>query len=194
MTSFDVIILLILGWGAVGGLMRGFVCEVLSLIAWVAAVAILRLFHTPVSAVLGKLIHAETGGAILAFVLLFAVTFMLFKGVARSLGARTRSSIVGPLDRILGLGFGAVKGLIVASLLFLLVNLFFDMVWGADTAKPSWVTASKTTPLLRLSSAAITDFVEKRRHPDPNRRQEGYADQARKALSDLAEKAVPPAH
>lgn len=190
MTSFDVIILLIIGWGAVAGLMRGFVTEVLSLIAWVAAVAVLRLFHTPAAALFGKWTGTDTGGAILAFVVLFAATFFAFRGVARNLGARTRSSIVGPIDRILGLGFGAVKGLIIASLLFLVVNLFFDMVWGAETPKPRWVVASKTTPLLRLSSAAITDFVEKRRHPDAHP-QEGYAEKARAALSDLAARAVP---
>ncbi len=192
MTTFDIVVLIIIGWAAVAGLMRGFVCEVLSLLAWVAAVAALRLFHTPATALAMTFVHTETGAAILAFVLLFAITFFGFKMVARNLGARTRTSILGPIDRALGLGFGAIKGLIVASLLFLLINLFFDMVWGAATPKPAWVTASRTTPLLRLSSAAISDFVEKRRHAPPEASdQPSYGDKARAALGDLAEKAAP---
>ena len=192
MTSFDVIVLLIIGWAAVAGVLRGFVCEVLSLIAWVAAVAALRLFHAPATALAAKWTGTETGGAILAFVLLFAVTFFGFRLVARQLGARTRSSAVGPLDRALGLGFGALKGLIVASLIFLGVNLFFDMVWGAAAPKPAWVAASRTTPLLRLSSAAISDFVEKRRHAGATPSdQPGYGEKARDALGDLVEKSVP---
>lgn len=193
MTTFDIVVLLIIGWASVTGLMRGFVSEVLSLLAWVAAVAALRLFHTPAAALFGKWTGTETGGAIIAFVLLFLVTFAVFRALGRNIGARTRTSILGPIDRALGLGFGAIKGLIVASLLFLLVNLFFDMVWGAATPKPAWVTASRTTPLLRLSSAAISDFVETRRHADPTAPdQPSYGDKARAALGDLAEKAAPP--
>lgn len=192
MTSFDVIIFLIIGWASVAGIMRGFVCEVLSLIAWVAAVAALRLFHTPASALAASWTGTETGGAILAFVLLFAVTFFGFRLIARNLGSRTRTSVIGPLDRALGLGFGAVKGLIVASLIFLGVNLFFDMVWGAATPKPAWIATSKTTPLLRLSSAAITDFVEERRRAGPAKPgQPGYGERARAALDDLVDKNVP---
>ena len=107
----------------------------------------------------------ETGGAILAFVVIFLVAFIGFRLVARALGERTRKSVVGPIDRALGLGFGAIKGLIGASLLFLLINLFFDVTWGRDEAKPEWLQASRTYPLLKLSSQAIVDWVEQRRSP-----------------------------
>lgn len=163
MTALDIVVLLLIGIAALAGVLRGFVTEILSLIAWVAGVAALRLFYVPGAALAASWTGTETGGAILAFVLIFLVTFIGFRFVARSLGERTRKSVIGPVDRALGLGFGAIKGLIGASLLFLLVNLFFDVVWGPAEAKPEWLRSARTYPLLKLSSQAIVDWVEERR-------------------------------
>ncbi|MFC3712643.1 CvpA family protein [Sphingoaurantiacus capsulatus] len=163
MTAFDILVILMIGSAAVLGVLRGFVTEILSLIAWVAGVAALRLFYEPGSAFAAGITGTETGGAILAFVFIFLVTFIGFRLIARLLGERTRKSIVGPVDRVLGLGFGAIKGLIGAALLFLLINLFFDVTWGKDEPKPDWLRSAKTYPLLKLSSEAIVDWVEEQR-------------------------------
>lgn len=163
MTTLDIVVLLMIGLAALAGVLRGFVTEILSLIAWVAGVAALRLFYASGAELATDWTGTETGGAILAFVLIFLVTFIAFRFIARTLGDRTRKSVVGPIDRVLGLGFGAIKGLIGASLLFLLVNLFFDVVWGPAEAKPEWLRSAKTYPLLKLSSQAIVDWVEERR-------------------------------
>jgi membrane protein required for colicin V production len=189
MTAFDIVVLLIIGLAALAGVLRGFVTEILSLIAWVAGVAALRLFYEPGAELAAGWTGTETGGAILAFVLIFLVTFIGFRFIARTLGERTKKSVVGPVDRALGLGFGAIKGLIGASLLFLLVNLFFDVVWGAEEAKPEWLRSAKTYPLLKLSSQAIVDWVEERRSdtgPEaPIDGDEGYAPEQRDELNDL---------
>lgn len=168
LTAFDIIVLLMILIAAGFGLMRGFVTEILSLVAWVAGVAALRLFYEPASIAAAEWTGTETGGAILAFVLVFLLTFVAFRFIANALGSRTRQSIVGPLDRLLGFGFGAAKGLIGASLLFLLVTLFFDVAWGSEEPKPEWLQASRTAPLLKVSSGAIVDFVEERRNGGDN--------------------------
>ena len=82
------------------------------------------------------------------------------------LGSRTRASVVGPVDRLLGLGFGAFKGLIFAALLYLVLQFGFDTV-EADAPRPAWLVASRTAPLLAVTSKAMVDFVDKRRHPTP---------------------------
>ena len=189
MTALDIVVLLMIGLAALVGVMRGFVTEILSLIAWVAGVAALRLFYAPGAEIAAGWTGTETGGAILAFVGIFLVTFIGFRFVARALGERTKKSVVGPIDRVLGLGFGAVKGLIGASLLFLLVNLFFDVTWGTEEAKPEWLRSSKTYPLLKLSSQAIVDWVEERRADSgpaaPIGADEGYEPEQRDGLDDL---------
>ena len=47
MSALDIFVILLLGGGAIIGFVRGFVHEVLSLFAWVVAIAMLKLFHTP---------------------------------------------------------------------------------------------------------------------------------------------------
>jgi hypothetical protein len=110
LTALDMLVLLLVGGGAVFGVIRGFVTEVISLFSWVAAIFALKILHTPVSKLLAGWVGTAGGAAVLAFALIFLVVFIAGKFVAASLGKRTRQSVLGPVDRVLGLGFGALKG------------------------------------------------------------------------------------
>lgn len=167
LTALDMIVLLLVGGGAVLGLLRGFVTEVLSLFAWVAAVIALKLFFAPAAAFLTGTAGTGAGAAVLAFALVFGVTFGLGKLVAGQLGRRTRQSVLGPVDRVLGLGFGALKGLIGITLLYLLANLAYDSLYGGRAARPEWMRTSRSYPLLQASGRAIVDFVAARRAMKP---------------------------
>ena len=163
LTALDIIVLLLVGGGAALGLMRGFVTEVISLFSWVAAIIALKLFHAPAAAMLTGFVGTKGGAAVLAFALIFLIVFVAGKFIAASLGRRTRQSVLGPIDRVLGLGFGALKGLLAATLLFLLGNLGYDTVYGGAAQRPEWMRASRTFPLLNASGRAVIDFVETRR-------------------------------
>jgi membrane protein required for colicin V production len=164
MSALDIfVILLLLGGGAVG-FVRGFVYEVLSLLAWAAAIAMIKLFHTQLSTGLAQPVGTAEGASVLAFALLFLPTFILVKLMARSIGGKTRRSLLGPVDRALGGGFGVVKGLLAATLFFLFANLATDLVYGPEAERPAWMTNSRTYPLLNASGRAIVDWVETRRH------------------------------
>ncbi len=167
LTSLDIIVLLAVVGAAVLGLLRGFVTEVLSLFAWVAVVAALKLFHITVAQALTGYVGTASGAAVLAFALIAGITWFGGRIVARAIGARTRTSVLGPVDRALGFGFGALKGLILSSLAFLLVALVTDTVGGGPSRRPAWMTASRTYPLLNATSAGIADFVDRRRRGLP---------------------------
>ncbi|MDX3909949.1 MAG: CvpA family protein [Sphingobium sp.] len=164
MTALDIFVLLLIGGGAAFGLFRGFVMETLSLIAWVLAVFAIRMFHAPVAAILTEYVGTPSGAAALAFVLVFGVTFVIGKFIASALGARTRKSVLGPVDRVLGGGFGAIKGLIGATLLFLAFTLAYDTIYGGGSLRPEWLRSSRTFPLLDASGRAISEFLEERRN------------------------------
>jgi len=168
MTALDIIVLLLIGGGAIFGLFRGFVMETLSLIAWVLAIFAIRLLHAPATEWLTDPVGTQSGAAVLAFALVFGITFAGGKFLARSLGARTRKSVLGPVDRMLGLGFGALKGLIGATLLFMLASLVYDTIYGGGAERPEWMTASRSYPLLNASGKAISDFVAERRGTRPS--------------------------
>ena len=165
MTALDVFVLLLLFGGGAVGFVRGFVHEVISLLAWLVAIAMLKLFHTQLCTGLIDSFHWDNAAAaVLAFAILFIPSFLLVKLLARSIGGRTRRhAVLGPFDRLLGGGFGALKGLLGATLFFLLANLATDMVYGPQSDRPQWMTKSRTYPLLNASGRGIVDWVQARR-------------------------------
>jgi membrane protein required for colicin V production len=169
MTALDVFVFLLLVGGAAIGFVRGFVHEIISLFAWIVAIAMLKLFHGQLwDGISGSFGSSPAAAAVIAFALLFIPSFLIVKLLARALGGRTRRSrILGPFDRLLGGGFGALKGMLGATLFFLLANLATDMVYGAQAERPQWMTKSRTFPLLNASGRAIVDWVEARRKGVP---------------------------
>ncbi|MEH6700175.1 CvpA family protein [Parasphingorhabdus sp.] len=152
--------LILMGGAAVLGFLRGFVQEALSLGAWILVVIGVRTLHTPISDRLIEPVGSESGASVLAFASIAIVTYALGRWIARSIGARSRKSMLGPIDRVLGFGFGMVKGLIGATLLYLMVVLVYDSIYGAETPRPEWLAESRTYPLLNASGNAMVDFVK----------------------------------
>lgn len=163
MTALDIVALVLLGGGAALGAMKGFVHEALSLFAWMLAVLAVKFLHAPVTDALASPVGTSSGAAALAVVILFGLTFLAGRLLANMLGKRTRQSVLGPVDRVLGLGFGFAKGLILASLLFLLAALVIDTVRGGPANRPAWLREARTYPLLNATSRAMTDYVNRRR-------------------------------
>jgi membrane protein required for colicin V production len=162
MTALDILVLLAVGGAGLLGLKRGFTTEVLSLGAWVLAIAAVKVFHAPVSGMLTGVVGTQSGAAVLALVLIFGLTMFGGRMIARHIGDQSKRSMLGGFDRVLGLGFGAIKGLVGASLAFLLFTLVYNTIFGGESERPEWVTASRTWPLLEASGRAIVDLVEAR--------------------------------
>lgn len=213
LTAFDIVVGIVVVLAALAGLARGFVGEVVSLLAWAAGIVAVRFFYTPVKTFTAKLTGTESGGAILALVVVFLVAFITVRVIGGKLSNGTKASIIGPIDRMLGLGFGAVKGVLGAALLFLLVNLAFDTIDPGEPS-PDWIATARTAPTLAMVSKALVDFVEEHRRlaPDiatndeptddphtglgipPANKGDGYAPKERSALDKLLdeqEKASP---
>ena len=161
------VVLLVVGGAAALGFARGFVAEVLSLFAWVASVFVLKLFHAPLTQLLAGVIGTVPGAAVLAFAVIVGLTWFGGRMVANAIGKRTRTGVLGPVDRALGLGFGALKGVILASLAFMLAALVVDTAQGGRARRPAWMTHSRTYTLLDATSAGIADMLDRRRRGAP---------------------------
>src|SRR4029078_2095983 len=153
MTALDVFVFLLLIGGAAIGFVRGFVHEVISLFAWVVAIAMLKLFHTQLwTGLIDAFGWSSPAAAVLACALLFVPSFILVKLLARSIGGRARRSpVLGPFDRVLGGGVGALEGLLGGALFLLPPHLATDMVYGPEAERPAWMLHSRTYPLLNAS-------------------------------------------
>ena len=164
MTALDIFVILLLGGATLVGLVRGFTHEVLSLMAWIVGIAVLKALHAPLASQLVGPVGTAPGASVLAFALLFVPSFLATKMFARAVGGKARRSILGPVDRVLGGGFGALKVMLGATLFFLFANLVTDMIYGTQAERPTWMTTSRSYPLLNASGRAVVDWVETRRH------------------------------
>ena len=162
MTGFDIVVLIIVGIAAIGGFMRGLVQEVLSLAAWVLAAFSIYYLHTPLTTALRDYYDAEPATPILAFVLLLLIPYAAMKVIANNAGEASRESILGPIDRVLGFGFGTVKGALIVVFAFSVLALGFDTVWGYK-GRPNWITQARTYPLTDAFSRQLVQRVAQRR-------------------------------
>ncbi|MEO6092358.1 MAG: CvpA family protein [Novosphingobium sp.] len=162
MTGFDIAVLLASGLGATFGLLRGFVHEVLAILAWVAAVLAIRFGHAELSAVLRPLIGTGSGAAVLAFAVLLLVPYFAVRLIARQAGSASRASVLGPVDRVLGLGFGALKGTIIIIIAFSVAMLGYDTIWGAG-GRPAAITEARSYPFVNAASNELVTMLAARR-------------------------------
>jgi membrane protein required for colicin V production len=122
MTALDVFVFLLLFGGGAVGFVRGFVHEVISLLAWVVAIAMLKLFHAQLwTGLENSFGSSPAAAAVLAFAILFIPSFLIVKLLARSLGGKTRRSPVWGHSTVCSAASGALKGL-PATLFFPLAN------------------------------------------------------------------------
>ena len=162
MTGFDIAILLLVGVSAITGFVRGFVQEILALFAWVFALFAIHYLHAPLTEFFAPEVGNLSGAAVLAFALLLLVPYAVVKLIANWAGRKSRDSVLGPIDRVLGFGFGAVKGMIIVVLGFSVLVLGYDTAWGIS-GRPLWITQARTYPFVNASSEALVTMIAERR-------------------------------
>lgn len=162
MTGFDIAVLLLVGLGAITGFLRGFVQEVLTLAAWVLSVFAIHELHTPMSEWLAPRVGTDSGAQVLAFAILLLIPYAIVKLLAARLGAASRESVLGPIDRVLGFGFGTVKGVLIAVMAFSVLVLGYDTVWGAN-GRPDWISQARSYRFIDAASREMVDILAQRR-------------------------------
>ena len=162
MTGFDIIVLGIIAVAAIGGFMRGFVQEILSLCAWILAAFAIRYLHTPMTEWLGHYLGYTLSVSLLAFTLLLLIPYAAMKVIANNLGRASRASLLGPIDRVLGFGFGALKGALIVVIAFSLLVLGYDNVWSF-TGRPNWITNARSYDVVDASSRSLVQMIAERR-------------------------------
>ena len=119
----DIGLLVFLALSMLIGLMRGFVFELLSLAGWFAAYFAAR-YGTPE---FQPYLHiGETGSSLnyaASFACVFLVALVVWSIGARLVRALIRATPLSPIDRLLGAGFGLVRGLVVLLIAVVLVGV-----------------------------------------------------------------------
>lgn len=150
----DIAILSIIAVSFLFGLWRGLVKEVLSLLTWIAALLVARIYSETLAPSLTGILDGETTRYVAAFAILFIVTMMLGTLLNHFIGKLLTITGLKFTDRLLGGGFGIVRGVIIVMLI-----LFFTGNFVSETS--AW-QQSQLIPqglaLIEWSKIFIGDF------------------------------------
>jgi len=134
----DIVILVIVGLSSLFGLWRGFVREVLSVIAWIAAILIAWQFSPLLVPYLGGITDSETGQTLLAFALLGFGTLLIGSMIIKFFTHLISMAGMQVTDRLLGTIFGFARGVIIVAVVIFFARERF--------ATESWWAESRTIP------------------------------------------------
>jgi|TARA_B110000967_G_C18616029_1_gene426392 membrane protein required for colicin V production len=122
LSTVDWVIVAVLGISTLISLRRGFVKEALSLVTWIAAVLIARVFAGQFTVVLAPYIEMDSLRFGASFVVLFIATLMVGGMVNYLVGEFVRMTGLSGLDRLLGTFFGFARGGVIVLVVVALMH------------------------------------------------------------------------
>ncbi|MCH9756043.1 MAG: CvpA family protein [Gammaproteobacteria bacterium] len=119
----DYAIILIMALSVLTGLIRGFVRELIALCVWVVAIWVGYTYAPVVSPMLRSYLQDNTLRTTASFVLLLLATLLVGGLLSTALSFILNRSPLKGTDRLLGMGFGLVRGVFIVALLIGVLNL-----------------------------------------------------------------------
>ncbi len=118
----DFVLLGIIFLSALISLFRGFIREAMSLVTWAAAIWVALSFSNQLAAILPEGIESPTLRVIVGFVALFVAVLIIGSLIGALLYQLVKSTGISGTDRMLGMLFGAARGILVIALLVVFAN------------------------------------------------------------------------
>ncbi|MCL2713748.1 MAG: CvpA family protein [Alphaproteobacteria bacterium] len=201
--SLPILDLLLLAVMLVSGLLamvRGFMREVLSISAWIAA-ALVTVYSYSKLLPFAKS-HLDNDMLANAVVIggVFVLTLIIVSIITIRISDMVQDSKVGALDRTLGFLFGLARGLLIVAVVFMLFTWLVN-----EPQRPNWVTQAKSRLVLQKTGdwlmALIPEDLDKKlkdfkgnkgednqADSDPSATGDGYSKPTRDGLNKLIDK------
>lgn len=153
-STTDFILITILGLSAIFAMYRGFIREVLAIFSWIASIFITIYLFSPTDMLMKEIIPNDMIAHGLSAILLFIVSLITFSLLSSFVADFIHKTPLSSVDRLLGLGFGVLRGGLVICL------LYFGIAWAyAGKEMPGWVTKSSSLPIVQRGADYLTTLV-----------------------------------
>jgi len=153
-TGFDAIVIAITLISGLLAMVRGFVREMLSILAWVTAAAA-AIFALPyLSPEAREWVEPTWLADGIAAFLVFAVVLVVASLVSFQLGERVPDGHVGALDRTGGFLFGLTRGFLLATIAYMFIAWLV-----AREDFPPWLDDARLLPLVSTTAETLTNLV-----------------------------------
>lgn len=138
MNPFDIFIIIVVGYSIIRGLFRGLVKEVSSIIGVLGGFYAAYSYYPMVAKLLTGIIKDPSYLSILSFLIIFCGILIVISILGVVIKYLLNVAFLGWIDRICGVGFGLIKGVLIVTVIFIILTTFL----------------SKGTPLIKKSILA----------------------------------------
>ena len=138
MNPFDIFIIIVLSYSIIRGLFRGLVKEVSSIIGVLGGFYAAYSYYPLVAKLLTRIIKEQSYLNILSFLIIFCGILIVISILGVVIKYLLNVAYLGWIDRICGVGFGLIKGILIVTVIFIILTTFL----------------SKGTPLIKKSILA----------------------------------------
>ena len=138
MNPFDIFIIIVIGYSIIRGLFRGLVKEVSSIIGVLGGFYAAYSYYPMVANLLTGIIKEPSYLSILSFLIIFCGILIVISILGVVIKYLLNVAFLGWIDRICGVGFGLIKGVLIVTVIFIILTTFL----------------SKGTPLIKQSILA----------------------------------------
>ena len=124
MTQVDNLILAVIAISSAFGVRRGFIKEIMSLLSWIAALLVSRVYSGSLASILENLIDNPSVRYVIAFSVLFVVIIMLGTLLNHFMSKLLVVTGLKTIDRLLGAVFGVARGTVIVLVFLFVLNVF----------------------------------------------------------------------
>ena len=150
LTALDLGVIAIVLVSTILALARGFVRELMTLLTWGGAALTAFWLWTPAWAIVANAVAQSLVVDAVTLVLVFLVPLIIYKLIASMLVRGVDESPLSGIDRLLGLVFGLVRGILVVAVLYLLA---VRLVPPDD--HPLWVKQAWLLPEVQRAASVV---------------------------------------
>nr|WP_218057588.1 CvpA family protein [Gilliamella apicola] len=149
----DFTIISVIAFSALISVVRGFVREALSLVSWILAFFISSQFYIYITDYL-TYFDSDVIRIAVAIVILFIATLLVCSIVSYAIGQLLKKTGLSGTDRLLGICFGVLRGVLVVAAILFLVDTFTPI-----SQSPYWIQ-SQLIPHFSFIIRWFFDFIQ----------------------------------
>ncbi len=146
-TLFDLVALIVIGFFGFTGLRRGLIEEAFKLIGIILSSYIaVRFYGLGVMLIQNTFAISEGVQTVIGFIIVFLAVYLSIQLIASILKKIIKSLNLAWLDRLTGLGFGALKAILIMSIIVWCIGIFSDsgFVKKLEASSPGYIYLNKT--------------------------------------------------
>ncbi len=159
MNTFDIAIIVIISFCLIRGIFNGLIGEISGIIGVFAGFYGAYIYYPLIAVYAENFIKSPDTRNLAAFFILFCSIFIVVNILSLLIRKILKLVFLGWFDRSLGLFFGAGKGILVASVFFIMITTFLPK-------NSNILEGSKFSPYVAKISKAMTVFVSQNARND----------------------------